>query len=195
MRPVRAVGVVLVVVALLSNCGLAAPASDPTAPGLQSSSAATGPVCGMNRADVEAITGRVVEPWSDGLTVADGVGEGECVGWIGRGVSEGDVLVRVVFAAASSEEAADRRAKIAGEVDGVVAPAAVYSEREGAIWGDALDTGESSPWGANSYVFVGDTMVTIQLTRGAAGRDRVADHLALTEQVAATYGLDAGSGS
>lgn len=129
-----------------------------------------------------------------GLSVVDGVGKGECTAWVGEGFFEGDVLVYVVFDASSSEEAEDARRRMRGEVEGVLPPVEVYSDREGAIWGDVLNPDGSMTFQGNSYVFVGDTMVTLLVSFGAAGRDRVADHLALTEQIAETYGLDDGGG-
>lgn len=137
----------------------------------------------------------MVEPWTGGLSVDDGVGAGECTAWVGEGIAAGDVLVQVDLDAASSEVAAEVRERLGGDLDGLSPPVATYSEREGAIWGDELNPDGSSTWGAVSSIFVGDTMVTLLVAHGAVGRDRVADHLALTEQIAATYGLDAGDGS
>lgn len=149
----------------------------------------------MKRVDLEEVLGQRVGQLEGDLESFVEVGSGECRGRYASGVAEGDLLLSVRLQSATTEEASERRAAIAGEVPGLLPPDEVYEERDGAIWGEGLGAGGSSSSLAVSYVFIDDTMVTLLLMRGADGRDRAADHLALTEQIAEAYGLDGGGRS
>lgn len=146
-------------------------------------------VCGMDRADVEAVSGVDVESDGGELTVVDGVGTGECQVY----TRDATWMMNVKFHDVASADGIEARAKIAGTQEGVREPDVVYTTREGAIWGD-VDAQEGAPTlNATSRVVVGDTVVTVLLRYGQADRDRQRDQLALTEQIAATYGLDPGT--
>lgn len=149
-------------------------------------------MCGMDRADIEAVTGYTVERSGGELTVVDGVGAGECSAWAPEDSQIAGSLVNVQLSPALSADGDEARAMLAGEIDGVREADEVYTSRVGAIWGDVLNVGDltSTTTIGTSYVFVGDTLVTLLISRGDSGRDRPADQLALTEQIAATYGLE-----
>lgn len=146
-------------------------------------------VCGMDRADVEAVSGVDVESDGGELSVVDGVGTGECQVF----TRDAKWMMNVKLHDVTSPAGVEARANIAGTGEGVREPDVVYTTREGAIWGD-VDAEEGAPTlNATSYVVVGDTLVTMLLRYGQVDRDRQRDQLALTEQIAATYGLDPGA--
>lgn len=193
MTPKRA-SAVLLLGALLAGCSSdVEPTPEPT-PVSTAPAPDADLVCGMARADIEAVTGFSIERTEGELKVTDGVASGECEAWAPDDASIMGPLAFVELAPAASEDGDRARAEMAGGLEGVRRPETVYSSREGALW--LLD--EDSPGSMTalgiSRVFIGDTVVTLSLERGAAGRDRAADQLALTEQVAATHGLDPGSG-
>ena len=148
-------------------------------------------VCGMARADIEAVTGSTVERTEGELTVVNGVGSGTCTAWAPEDVFLDGLLFHVELSPAASEAGARARAELAGQVVGKRVPEIVYSSREGALW--VLDFGEGRLTGlGKSYVFIGDTVVMMVVDRGAEDRNRPGDQLALTEQIAASLGLEPG---
>lgn len=183
----KAVGL-LVVAFVLAGCTPeaeteAAPTPVPTSP-----APGADLICGMARDDIEAVTGSTAERTQGELSVVDGAGSGECVAWAPEDPLVDGPLLSVVLAPAASAEGDKARAQLAGDLEGVREPEEVYTSHEGAIWGDVLNEGESTSTTTvgTSDVFVGDSLVTLLITRGAEGRDRPDDQLAL--------GLEPGSG-
>lgn len=144
-------------------------------------------VCGIDRDSLAAATGFEVGRAEGELTVIDGVGSGECVVEAAEGEYISDPLAWVSFDGPSSSEWAQDRATLDGDPT-VEAPDVVFDGVEGFVSGD-VEPERRDTLGASASVFFGDTLVGVTTSRGDVGRDPAVDMLALTLQVAATYGL------
>ena len=145
-------------------------------------------ICGMDKAALEAATGFTVGRTGGELQVVGGVGSGECSVWAKNESMIDGALMVVTMLAASSPKGVTDRSKLLGQ-DGNRAPDLTYTTVDGGIWGEVKAPADQMTLGASSVVFYGPTVIEV-LTRSAnVGRDPAADQLALTQQVAATYGL------
>jgi len=188
---VRSVVLSAAVAILVSGCGT----SKDDVPEPMMSAIPTAPpagaelICGMDKAALEAATGFTVGRTEDELRILDGVGSGKRSVWaMNESLIDGSLMAVTMFAA-SSPEGVRYRAKLLGQ-DGLhVPPQIAYTTVDGGIWGDVEAIPGHMTLGAVSVVFYDDTAIEV-LTRSAdVGRDPAADQIALTQQVAATYGL------
>ena len=191
---IRSVVVAVVVVVSVSGCW---PSKDEAPEPVMSvipTAAAQGAklICGMDRAALEAATGYAVGRTEGHLRMVDGVGTGKCSAWAKQESLIKGSLIAVTMYAASSPEGVSERSALLGQ-DGMPAPQISYSTVDGGIWGDVKAIPGHMTLGAVSEVFYGKTVVEVLTARADVGRDPAADQLALTQQVAATYGV-AGSG-
>jgi hypothetical protein len=145
-------------------------------------------VCGMDRVDLETAMGLTVGRFEDGLGVQDGVGSGECTVWPENESLVNGPLLWVTFFAVSSPDGIEWRARVDGG-DGFRAPDAPFESLDGGAWGDLEEPGHMT-LGATSAVFWGETVIMFTTSRGEVDRDHAADLVALTRQVADSYGLD-----
>jgi len=187
--PVRGLVMGTVGVLLLAGCTVEDPTPTPTpVPPPVSSTASAGAelVCGVDKADIELVTGNPVSRWDGDLVVHDGIGSGRCEAF--SDAAGGQVFV-VELAPATSDEAKHRR----DLVDGLVGnPASLVYDpavADGAVWGSGDGPGARPVVATNSSVFWGQTLIYVYVSPLAPWRDGPADHLALTEQIAATYSL------
>lgn len=150
-------------------------------------------VCGMDREDLETAMGLTVGRVEDGLSVQGGVGSGKCTVWAENESLVNGPLLWVTFFAASSPDGIEWRAHVDGG-DGFRAPDAPFESLDGGAWGEV----EGKPYmtlGATSAVFWGETVIKFTTKRGEVDRDHAADLVALTQQVAASYGLEGSGGA
>lgn len=145
-------------------------------------------VCGMDARSVGLVTRSQVDRAEGELTVVDGVGAGECRVVAVEGASVPEHLAWVTFFAASSPQGVEARARLDGD-PAVEGPDVVYGGVDGFV-GGAVEPERRMTLGSTASVFFGDTLVRVTTVRGDVGRDPVQDLLALTLQVAASYGLD-----
>jgi len=150
-------------------------------------------ICGMDKAALEAATGFAVGRTEGELRVVDGVGSGECSVWAKNESLIDGALIVVTMLATSSPKGVTDRSELLGQ-DGNRAPDVTYTTVDGGIWGEVKTVPDQMTLGASSVVFYGETVIEVLTSRADRGRDPAADQLALTQQVAATYGL-AGSGN
>jgi len=185
----RSVVVSVMVVVLASGCGMSKDDVPEPVMSVIPTAAPAGVelICGMDKAAVEAATGFTVGRTEGELRIVDGVGSGECSLWAkNESLINGALMVVTMFASSSSEGIEDR-SRVLGQ--GFRAPDLTYTTVDGGIWGAVKPDPGYMTLGAVSVVFYGDTVIEV-LTRSAdIGRDPAADQLALTQQVAATYGL------
>lgn len=103
------------------------------------------------------------------------------------------LLIAVRRYAASAPDGVTQRSALLGQ-DGLPAPQLAYTTVDGGMRGDVKAIPGHMTLGAVSVVFNGETVIEVLTVSAGVGRDPAADELALTQQVAATYG-PAGSGS
>lgn len=174
---------------LLAGCTVprpdadATPARFPTTPEPEAAL-----VCGVEQAAVELLTGNPTSRSNDEIVVADGVGSGECE--VFSDARRGEQFV-VTLHPATSPEAAQMRERLQGTLGRP--PSVVYDagSADGGTWGTGATPSTGDGVSAGSSIFWGDTLIEVFISPAAAtGRDLSADLLALTSQVAASYGLE-----
>jgi hypothetical protein len=138
----------------------------------------------MDRATIEMVTGYKVGRSDGTLTVQGGVGTGTCSVWTDS-KHGGDALLTVWLYPTSSAKGIDSRDIVDGRQGN--APTLVYPRDvvDGAYWKGTLDGGSTVFWGATVI-----EISVVCVVRGCTGSD---DLLAMSQQVAATYGV-VGSG-
>ena len=193
---IRAVVVAVVVVAEVSGCG---PLKDKDPAPVMSAiptAAAEGSllICGMDRAALKAAAGVTVGRTEGELRMVDGIGSGECSVWAKDESLVTGSLVNVRMYSVVSPDGVKDRSRLLG-TGGLPAPDLTYPTVDGGIWGDIKAKPGRMTSEAVSDVFYGNTVIEVLLSRGDVDRDRPADQLALTQQVAATYGLVAPGGA
>jgi len=183
------VGAVLVVVSV-SGCWPSKDAEPAPVMSVIPTAAAQGAtlVCGMDKAALEAATGFAVGRTDGELHVVDGVGSGKCSVWAKNESLINGSLIAVRMYAASSPDGVTQRSALLGQ-DGLPAPQLTFTTVDGGIWGDVKAIPGHMTLGAVSVVFYGETVIEVLTARADVGRDPAADQLALTQQVAATYGV------
>ena len=185
-----AVAAVAVVLGVLAGCTSQGPAPDrePVLTPLPTAAAEHSElVCGVERESVETATGLAVGRSESELTVRGGIGAGTCRAWAKNESLVVGPLLFVVMGAASSADGLDARARLDG--DRFRPPDLLYTSVDGGVWGDLELQRRSISFGAVSFVFWGDTLINLGVSRGEEGRSVATDLLALTQQVATTYGL------
>jgi hypothetical protein len=148
-------------------------------------------ICGMDKGALEVATGYAVGRTEGQLRMVDGVGTGKCSVWAKDESMINGSLMAVTMLAASSPDGVTERSNLLGK--GVRAPDLTYTTVDGGIWGAVKADPGHMALGAVSSVFYGATVIKVLTRSAGVGRDPAADQLALTQQVAATYGL-VGSG-
>lgn len=180
------VGVGVVVCGLLAGCTSEEPGPEPSLVVVASPTAGADLVCGVDRAAIEAVSGYPVDRVSDQLTFQDGVGSGRCEVW----TTERDGVLFVVELWPTSSETALHDRDL---VDGRVGNAATYtydpSVADGAMWSGNDQPVDRVRGSVFSYIFWGDTLVSVYFSAVAPLRTPSEDFLSITEQVATTYGL------
>jgi hypothetical protein len=144
-------------------------------------------VCGMDRTHLEAALGVETGRIEDDLDVEDGVGSGQCTVWWRDESRTTSPLLFVTFFPASSQEGLEARARVDG--DGYPPPDVPFDSVDGGAWGGLEPEPGSATWGSTSRVFFEETVVVLSTANGGTDRDPAGDLLALTQQVAASYGL------
>jgi hypothetical protein len=140
-------------------------------------------LCGIDRVAIETITGYAPDRSDGDLTVHDGVGTGRCSVWTEDERHSSEEILIVWLVPVSSEEGAELRQRVDGELENP--PAVVYPRDavDGAYW----ETPESS----SSRVSWGETIVDVHADNlRVRVRERSDDLLAVSQQVAATLGLE-----
>jgi hypothetical protein len=140
----------------------------------------------VDRASIEAVSGYPVDRVTGDLSVQEGVGSGRCEVWT---TDRDGVLFVVELWPTSSEEAQQRRADVDGR--GSTDPTYTYdpSVADGVMVGGNDVPSDRVRGSLFSYIFLGDTLVRIYFSAVAPLRTPSQDFLAITEQVAKTYGL------
>ena len=190
-RTVFVLGAVAAAIALVGCTGGPRP-TDAASPAPVSSSAAAGEpaVCGVAVADVELATGLSVGQSHDRLAVRDGAGSGRCEAFSDE--ADGELIVVEMYAL-DDVEAQEVRAAIDGDGPSPVRVPDVRFDpdvADGAVWGVSATPDRYLTSGPRSRVFWGDTMIEVYLTHSAAWRMGADDLLAMTFQVAQSYGLE-----
>ena len=182
----RGVVVGVVVCGLLAGCTSKEPGPEPSVVVAVSPTAGADLACGVDRAAIEAVSGYPVDRVTGELSVQEGVGSGRCEVW----TDERDGVLFVVELWPLSSEKALR---VRDLVDGKVGNPATYtydpSVADGAMWNANDVPFENVSGSVLTYIFWGDTLVKIYFSAVAPLRTPSQDFLAITEQVATTYGL------
>lgn len=147
-------------------------------------------ICGMDRGSVELAMGLAVGRVDDDLSVEGGVGTGECAIWPEDESLVDGPLLSVTLVPVASIEGREARGELEG-ADDFRRPDVVYDSVDGGAWGAVEPIPGRMTSGLVSYVFQDETLIRFVTVRGGVERDPVADVLALTRQVAGSYGLDA----
>jgi hypothetical protein len=164
----------------------------PTTPVPVSSSPPAGVelACGIDPEDLERLVGHAVDRWEDDIVVRDGAGTGECTVF-NDDYHERNGFFTVTLYPLNTSEAQDTRAT----VDGLRAlnPFDVIFDRrlaDGGVWGAVERPNERPHSSVVSRVFWGDTMINLTAGRITPWRTGSDEMLALTFQVAQSYGLE-----
>ena len=182
----RGIMIAVVVCGLLAGCTSKEPGPEPSVVVAVSPTAGAELMCGVDRAAIEAVSGYPVDRVSDQLTFQDGVGTGSCEVWT---TEQHSVLFAVEMWPTSSEEAQQLRADVDGH--GSNDPSYAYdpSVADGAMWSGNDEPSDRVRGSVFSHIFLGDTLVRVYFSAVAPLRTPSQDFLAITEQVATTYGL------
>ncbi|MBO0898674.1 hypothetical protein J1G42_01705 [Cellulomonas sp. zg-ZUI222] len=188
----RAVVVAVAGALALAGCTGGPSPTDTASPGPVSSAAAADEpvVCGVAVGDVELATGLSVGRSDDQIVVRDGAGTGRCEAFSDDADGE---LVVVEMYELDDVEAQQVRAAIDGDEPSAVRVPDIRFDpdvADGAAWGVTATPNQNLKQAPHSRVFWGDTMIYVYLTQTASWRAGADDLLAMTFQVAQSYGLE-----
>lgn len=149
-------------------------------------------VCGVGVADVERTTGRTVATSQDRIVAHEGVGAGVCE--VFSNESDGELFVVQMYPL-DDPEARAVRAALDGSSPSTWSAPQVRLDAEGldgGLWGvgstpTADGYGKRGLW---AFTFWGETMLQVYLQQSAPWRTGVDELVAMTFQVAGSYGLD-----
>ena len=188
----RIAGVALAGLLAVSGCTGGQDPADAASPTPVASSPASGEslVCGIGVVDVELATGLSVGRSDDGIVVRDGAATGTCEAFSQD--ADGELVVVRMYSLDDVEAQQVRTAIDGGGATPVRVPDIQFEPdvADGAAWGVSATPDSYVTTGPHSRVFWGDTMIEIYLQRSDEWRLGADDLLAMTFQVAQSYGLE-----